>query len=109
MFSRPSGSERQSRAPIVRNLSDIVSDKGFWTDLGSMDNQTTFIGKRQLDRGKGCVPQGGLWTIQTTKSNMREGLSHTIGAPDIVGKVFQFICQTVIDGTSTNDQVTDLL
>ena len=32
-----------------------------------------------------------------------------IGAPDMVGEVFHFGCQTIVDGASSNDEVPDLL
>jgi hypothetical protein len=38
------------------NLGDVVGDEAFWTDLGSIDDKTAFVGEADLNRGKRRVP-----------------------------------------------------
>ena len=41
---------------------NIVGGKGFGADLGSIDDEGVLIGKRDGNRGEGCVPIGGIRT-----------------------------------------------
>ena len=94
--------------PEGRQFGDVVGDEGFGTDLGGIDDQTTFVGEGQMDRGEGCVPLRGLWTTDATEGDMREGLRHAIGAPDSIRELSEFCFHRLVDGSAPNDEVLDL-
>ena len=91
--------------PEGRQFGDVVGDKGFGTDLRGIDDQTTFVGEGQMDRGEGCVPLRGLWTTDATEGDMREGLRHAIGAPDSIRELSEFCFHRLVDGSAPNDEV----
>ena len=91
--------------PEGRQFGDVVGDKGFGTDLRGIDDQTTFVGEGQMDRGEGRVPLRGLGTADATEGDMREGLRHAIGAPDSIRELSEFCFHRLVDGSAPNDEV----
>ena len=88
---------------------DIVGDKGFGADFGSIDDEGVLVGERDGDGGERGVPIRGIGTGETTEGDMREGLSHAIGAPDGVGEGFEFGSEGIVDSAAADDEMADLL
>ena len=84
---------------------DVVGDKGFGADFGSIDDEGVLVGERDGDGGERSVPIGGIGTGEATEGNMREGLSHAVGTPDGIGEGFEFGSQGIVDGAAADDQM----
>ena len=93
---------------VCRKFYDIVGNKTLRTDFWGIDDKTILWRETHADGGKRRVPIGNLEAIEPTESNMRKGLCHAIGAPNGIRKVFQLICQSIIDSTTAYDEMTNL-
>ena len=91
-----------------RQLGDIVGDKALRTDFWSIDDETTVIIETYFDRRERGIIIGGIRTIQATEGDMREGLRHAVSAPNVVRKGLQCCGKGIVDGASTDNEVTDL-
>ncbi len=84
---------------------DIVGDKGFGADFGSIDDEGVLVGERDGDGGERGVPIRGIGAGETAEGDMREGLGHAVGAPDGIGEGFEFCSQGIVDGAAADDQM----
>ena len=87
---------------------DIVGDKEFGADFRGVNDEGGVVGKRNGDGRERSVPIRGIGAGETTESDMREGLSHAVGAPDGVGEGFEFCSQGIVDGAAADDEMFNL-
>ena len=74
----------------------------------SINHQTALWIKRYIHPIKRCVPQIALWSVQSAKSYMRKRFRHTISTPNGIRHILQGFCQFVVDGPTTDNQMTNL-
>ena len=99
---------QNAESAVGTKLGHIVGDECLCTDLWSMDDETALVRQAELDRGEGGIPLGGLRAVQLAQGDMAEGFRHAVGAPHLMGKVLQRCSQRFIDGSTANDELTDL-
>ena len=99
---------QNAEAAVRAEFGNIVGGQLLGTHLWGMDDETAIAREGNLDAGKRGIPVGGIRTIKATQGDMAEGFCHSVGAPDIMGKVAQLTCKVIVDGPSSDNQMPDL-